>query len=99
MGHDLVHAASTPSGKGYNNHASNFSPGGDPVGGNYLYGDGAVQWETPAGLWAVNNGQLEPIGHYGWAWQFGTGSGDIFRFYQADQTESGNLDDANGVMW
>jgi len=100
MGHDLAHAANTTSNKGYNNHAPNHTPGANPVGGNYLYGDGAVRWESPSGLWTPNSaGQLEPIGHYGWAWQFGTGGGDIFRFYQANQTVAGNLDAANGVMW
>lgn len=99
MAHDLVHATSTTSSKGYNSHADNITPGGEPVGGNYLFGDGAVQWETPSGLWTPNGaGQLEPIGHYGWAWAFET-SPTFFRMYRANQTVAGNPDAANGVMW
>ncbi|MFW6039175.1 MAG: type II secretion system protein [bacterium] len=82
----------------YNSHGSRHSLPLDPVGGNYLFGDGAVQWRSPSQLHGVvaDTGQLEPRGTYGWSWGYNPGA---FRMYRPDGSISTNPAEAAGVMW
>ena len=82
--------------------ANNHSPtifGFNPVGGNYLFGDGSVRWFDAKDMICVNNdtGTLRPRA-YSLFWGWIGGSAPV-RIVYPDGTVRNQISDGKGILW
>jgi len=92
------HPAYLDSYKTANNHSPTIY-GYDPIGGNYLFGDGSVRWFDAKGMVCVNNdtGVLRPRAYsLSWSW---FGGNSPVRIVYPDGTVKDKVEDGKGILW